>query len=121
MTQNEICPNCRSTFEINGALDFGAPALQAINCPVCGQQIWEASGLWPQQWTVGQVISAQTNYPPPTVVTAPTGPDTQPVFSNLTLPGGNLFNQVGQTFNNVGIWAVVVLVLVLLIMMKWKE
>ena len=29
MTRQEICPNCRSVYEINGALDFGAKSIQA--------------------------------------------------------------------------------------------
>lgn len=113
MTEQEICPNCRSTFEINGDLDFGAKSLQAINCPVCSQGIWVPSGLWPQRWTVGQVINRVEPTTPPVLFAPPA--DDSPVWSKFTLPGQDQLAALGSGLYNIGIWVVVVLVLLFLI------
>lgn len=111
----EICPNCRSTFELNGTFDLSAPSLQDVNCPVCDQDIWVASGLWPQRWSVGAIITAQP-YVKPQPVQQISAQDSKPVWSGFTIPG---LNQVGQWLQDAGIFIIVVLVLVLLI--KWKK
>lgn len=41
------CPNCRSTLNTEGSFQTGAPYVQALNCPVCGQEIWVNRGLIP--------------------------------------------------------------------------
>jgi len=116
MATQQICPNCRSTFEINGALDFGAKSLQTVNCPVCSQDIWVPSGLWPQRWTVGKIINRVTPVTPPTLVAPPS--DDDPVWSEFVIPGQDQAQALGRGLYNIGIWIVVVLILVLLI--KWS-
>lgn len=113
MTRQEICPNCRSVYEINGALDFGAKSIQVVNCPVCSQEKWIASGLWPQRWTIGNVIKREVVTTPPVIIPPPEDP--APVFSDFRLPGQDQAAALGQGLYKIGIWVVVVLVLIFLI------
>lgn len=116
MTKTQICPHCRSVFEINGRLDFKAKSLQVINCPVCGQDIWLASGMWPQAWTVGKVIKREYNPAPPVLSSPPPG-DNKPVWSDfkilpdLSAPLKNLSDTARQAV----IAIIIILALVLLI------
>lgn len=133
MTQQQICPHCRSVFELNGQLDFGAKALQVINCPVCGQEIWIPSGLWPQQWTVGKVIVRNYEPSPPIIVSTPSDINktvwgdfsfTQPLKdlgTNISNAVSEPLKNLGQGAYKIGIWAVVILVLVFLILRQWKK
>jgi hypothetical protein len=52
-----ICPVCRSTLEPQGYVDFGAPRISIVPCPVCNAPIWIPSG-WPlpKRWTSFKVI-----------------------------------------------------------------
>lgn len=112
MIQNEICPNCRSTYQISGRLDFGAPSLQVVNCPVCSQEKWIPSGIFPQRWVVGQVIDRQPV--PGPAVPIPKPDDIDPVW-DITIPGQDAIVAAGQGIYKIGIWIIVVLVLVILI------
>lgn len=115
MTKTQICPHCKSVFEINGRLDFKAKSLQVINCPVCGQDIWLPSGLWPQAWTVGKVIKRVYNPAPPVLSSPP--PDSKPVWSDfkilpdLSAPLKNL----SATAKHAVIAIIIILALLLLI------
>lgn len=114
MTHSEICPNCRSTYEVSGNLDFGAPALQSVNCPVCSQSKWLASGLWPQQWVVGKVLTRQPVLTSPQVIPPPADDTANWTFQWPEL-GQTAVANAGQGLYKIGIWVVVVLVLVVLI------
>ena len=116
MTRQEICPNCRSVYEINGTLDFGAKSIQVVNCPVCSQEKWIASGLWPQHWTIGNIITRQEPTTPPQIIPEPE--NAKPVFSDLIIPGQDQVTAIGQGIYKIGIWVVVVLALVFLIKVK---
>jgi len=116
MIENQICPNCRSTFEISGRLDFSAPSLQTIYCPVDNQAIWKASGLIPQRWSVGKIIDYVTPVSQPIPVTAPT--DDSPVWSHFEIPFQNQLGSLGQGLYKIGLWVVIVLVLVAVIKIK---
>lgn len=114
MTKQQICPHCRSVFEINGALDFGAKSVQAINCPVCGQEIWVDSGLWPQKWTVGKIITKEYNPAPPDIISQPV--PTETVWKDFSILGP--LAGLGNNIKQIAIWAVIVLVLIAVIKFK---
>lgn len=118
MSQTQICPNCRSTFQLNGATDFTAPSLQDVRCPVCDQDIWVASGFWPQRWSVGPVINALQPTSPPVAIAAITQQEAAPVWSGFSIPGLSTLEGGLQT---AGIWVLAVLVLVLLIFWVRKK
>jgi len=110
--RNEICPNCRSTYSIKGTLDFGAPSLSVVTCPVCSQDKWIPSGLWPMRWVVGEVINRQPIPGPPVPIPPPD--QNGPVF-DFEIPGQDAIVAAGRGLYNIGIWVVVVLVLIILI------
>jgi hypothetical protein len=112
------CPNCKSTFEVNGSLDFGAARIQVINCPVCSQDIWEASGLLPQRWSVGQVITREKVTTKPVITPAPTGKDAEPLTADITLPPVDAALALGRGVYNVGMWGVWMAGLLVIIIFK---
>lgn len=57
-----ICPNCRSTLNTEGTFQTGAPYVQALNCPVCGQEIWVNRGLIPLLYKPFTVIERNPNW-----------------------------------------------------------
>ncbi len=115
MTQNFRCPRCRSLIKLIGVTDYTAPQIQAINCPVCGQEWWIASDLPPQRWSTGQILE---RYEPNT----PLVESAQEIPLSLQKPAENLsiLEDIRSGIKTFGVWVVIVLVLVAVIMWKWK-
>lgn len=58
MANNIQCPVCQSILRPNGNVDFNAPALSVIICPVCGFPEWIPSGYpIPNKWTSLSVVN----------------------------------------------------------------
>ncbi len=56
---NIICPFCRSTLKPIGNVDFNAPSISVINCPVCGYPNWIPSGYpIPYRYTALGIVNA---------------------------------------------------------------
>jgi len=120
MKKNEICPNCRSVYEIVGSIDLNAPSIQVVNCPVCNQGKWIPSGLVPYRWQVSKIITEQPVTTSPQIISDPT--QTAPVWSTFDIP--NYFKQAFDTVytsaSYFGVWSIVVLILTLMIMKEKK-
>lgn len=117
MLHNEICPNCRSVYEVVGKLDFNANAISVCKCPVCTQEKWIPSGFpFPQSWTItGKVITRQPVTNPPVRLEAPK--NNKPVYVDFSLLGEatSVGDKITGTIKNIGTWAVIMGVLVVLV------
>jgi ribosomal protein S27AE len=127
MTKQQICPRCRSVIQLNGQINFSAPALQSLDCPVCGQGWWLSSDFpLPKRWSIGKIITAYDTKSKPVLSNQQIPEDLQKsVYSDFQIIPDSITNAVKNTVDNVtgsvkaiGIWIVVVLVLVLLIKRK---
>lgn len=58
---NLNCPYCQSTLSPQGGIDFNAPAIIVLNCPVCGFPVWIPQDYpVPRRWTSLLVINARS-------------------------------------------------------------
>jgi len=57
---NVQCPYCQSILEPQGNIDFQAPSISVVNCPVCGYPLWVPADFpIPHRWTGFRVINLQ--------------------------------------------------------------
>ena len=120
MARNEICPNCRSTYEIDGKLDFNTNSLSVVKCPVCTQEKWIPSGFpFPQSWKItGRVIDRRPVTSPPVRIGAPK--ENKPVYVDFSILGeaSKVGANISGTIKAVSNWAIIAGVLVVLTLYK---
>lgn len=121
------CPYCRSLYTLDGSLNFSAPKIQIINCPVCKypQNIATDFPL-PVSWGNPKVVERNEPLMPwnefkLTNVAAqnlskPLSPElTEPLY-NLQAP--DWLKNIASGISGIGIWVIAVLVLIFLIKRK---
>jgi len=115
----QICPNCRSTFNLIDKVDIQAPSIQEIPCPVCGQKIWKSSGwVLPKRWSAGEVIKrypAEGAPPEPQVFGSDIPKEAQKPVWNIKLPDFSAMPEAAVSGIKTGAAVAVVLLILILI------
>ena len=118
----EICPNCKSTFNLIDKVDISAPAIQRISCPVCNQEIWKPSGwILPKRWEVGEIIKRTPDkIPEPQNFGSTIPKDMQKSVYNFKLPDFSAMSESAMTGIKIGGAVVVVIFAIVLILAMRK-
>jgi len=113
MIQGYRCPNCRSLIQLTGVLDFSAPAIQELYCPVCSQKWWVPSGFPGYRWSINKVIE---RFEPKTAriyVESPPEESQQSIWKDTRIL--QPLQEFGKSLYGMGMWLMAILVLIVII------
>jgi len=126
MAASQICPRCRSLLGLVGEIDYFAPSIQDLACPVCTQHIWVPSipegFIVPHKWLAFSVLTAQPIPSTPVTDLGPIPASEQASIVDKTIKDDlNALGSFGKGLYNTGWWIIVVLILVVFIIYKAKK